>query len=77
MSEHEISFEEAMKELEGIVGKLEKGELSLDESVEMFQKGLKLSQFCSRRLDEVQRKITILIEDDKGAMKEENYNTVE
>lgn len=64
------NFEEAINELEGIVEKLEKGELPLDESIEVFQKGIELSKFCSKRLDEVERKISILVEDEKGVIKE-------
>lgn len=74
------NFEEAINELEGIVEKLEKGELPLDESIEVFQKGIELSKFCSKRLDEVERKISILVEDEKGAIKEvpfeNNYSGV-
>lgn len=65
------SFEEAVTELEDIVEKLEKGELSLEESIEYFQKGIELSKYCNRKLDEVEKKISILIEDEQGEVKEE------
>lgn len=68
-----INFEQAINELEGIVEKLEKGELHLEESIEVFQKGIELSKFCSKRLDEVERKISILVEDEKGEIKEETF----
>jgi exodeoxyribonuclease VII small subunit len=68
------NFEDAMHELEEIVEKLENGELSLDESVEYFQKGVELSKYCSKRLDEIERKITVLIEDEKGNLKEEPFD---
>lgn len=67
----EKSFEKAMSELEEVVAKLEKGELTLDESIEYFQKGVELSKFCSKQLDEVERKITLLIEKENGEIQEE------
>lgn len=73
MAKKERSFEEAINELESIVDKLEKGELPLDESIEIFQKGIELSKFCSKRLDEVERRISILIEDEDGQIKEEKF----
>lgn len=73
MSKVEKSFEEALDELEKIVSKLERGELSLDESIDFFQKGIELSKFCNKCLNEVEKRITMLIEDEKGALKEENF----
>lgn len=56
----ELSFENAMKRLEEIVGALEKNETSLDESIKLFEEGTKLTAFCSKTLDEAQQKITLL-----------------
>jgi len=69
------SYEEAMGELEAIVERLEKGELTLDESIDLFQKGMELSRYCGKKLDEVERRIRILIEDENGNLNEENFNT--
>ena len=66
-----MKFEQAIAELEEVVGKLEKGELTLDESIEFFQKGVELSKYCSKRLDEAERKITLLIEKENGEISEE------
>ncbi len=66
-----LSFEKAMSELERIVETLEKGDMTLDESIEAFQKGIELSRYCSKRLDEIERKITVLIEDQNGEIREE------
>lgn len=55
-----LSFEEAMKELEAVVAKLDAGEGTLDESIDLFQKGMKLSKLCGRRLDEIEKRIKIL-----------------
>ena len=68
------SFEEQMAELEKIVTELEKGDLSLDESVAKFEEGIKLSKECNEVLEEAEKKITILVNQD-GEVKEENFNT--
>ncbi|MCX7923258.1 MAG: exodeoxyribonuclease VII small subunit [Clostridia bacterium] len=67
------NFEEAINELEGIVERLESGELTLDESIELFQNGIELSKYCTKKLDEVEKKISILIEDEKGEIREETF----
>lgn len=56
------TFEEAMKELEAIVQKLEQGSISLDESIEMFQKGISLSRYCNNLLDDMEKKVVKLVE---------------
>lgn len=58
-----ISFEAALERLEGIVRKLEAGELSLDDSLSVFEEGVRLSGFCHRRLDEVEKKVQLLLAD--------------
>lgn len=60
----EMTYEAAMKQLEEIVKKLETGQLSLDESVKLFEKGTQLSAFCAKALKEAELKITTL--DDMG-----------
>ena len=69
----DINFEDAMKELEKIAEELEKGNLSLDESVSKFEDGMKLSKKCSDLLDTAEKIITMLI-NDNGTIKEENFN---
>lgn len=76
MEQKSKTFEEAMMELEQIVQKLEKGELPIDESIEYFQKGVELSRYCSKKLDEIERRITILIEEENGDIKEEVFEHV-
>ncbi|MEW6619216.1 MAG: exodeoxyribonuclease VII small subunit [bacterium] len=61
--EEKIKFEEALVELEGIVRKLEQGGLPLEESLAAFEKGMKLSKTCFKKLNEAQRKIEILSKD--------------
>ena len=66
------SFESKLEDLEKIVSELEKGDLSLDNSVNKFEEGMKLSKECNKILEEAQKKITILLEDN-GEIKEENF----
>ncbi|MFZ5985791.1 MAG: exodeoxyribonuclease VII small subunit [Bacillota bacterium] len=73
MAKAKKCFEESLEQLEDIVKKLEIGELTLDESIEIFQQGIGLSKDLSKMLDEMEKKITILIEDEKGNIKEENF----
>lgn len=76
MQKVELKYEEALAQLEAIVDKMEKGEMTLDESIESFQKGIELSKYCSKRLDDVEKKITILIEGEKGNIKEEEFSPI-
>ena len=60
------TFEGAMSQLESIVHELERGDLSLDEALKKFQDGVKLSRFCSRKLDETEKKVSLLLKDEEG-----------
>ncbi|QHW30274.1 exodeoxyribonuclease VII small subunit [Paenibacillus rhizovicinus] len=62
----EISFETAMERLEDIVGKLESGDVPLETAIELFQEGMKMSQLCGSKLEQVERKIEMLIESENG-----------
>lgn len=75
MSKDEVNFEDAMKELEEIANKLEKNDLDLDKSVEIFEEGMKLSKKCSEILENAEKRITILINDGKDNLTEENFST--
>ena len=68
----EINFEEAMKKLEQITAELEKGDLSLDEAVKKFEEGIKLSKDCNKILEDSEKRINILINND-GNITEENF----
>ncbi len=70
------SFEEQMENLEKIVSELEKGDLNLDDSVAKFEEGIKISKECNKTLQEAEKKITMLINED-GEIKEENFETEE
>lgn len=68
----EINFEETMQRLEQITAELEKGELSLDESVKKFEEGIKLSKECNKILEDSEKRINILINED-GNITEDNF----
>ena len=71
----EQSFEKALEELENIVLKLEEGDLKLNESLAVFEKGVKLSRFLREELDKAERKIEIFLKDEKGEIKTEVFKT--
>ena len=66
----ELTFEEALGKLEKIVQKLEEGKAPLSESMELFEEGVGLARFCSRKLDEAKRKIEVLTGKDGKFTKE-------
>ena len=53
----EIKFEKAMTRLENIVEELERGDLDIDKSLEIFEEGIKMSRLCSNKLNEAEAKI--------------------
>ncbi len=63
----EIRFEEAIKRLEEIVNRLETGDIPLDDSIKLFEEGVKLYQICLKRLDEAEKKVEILLKDKNGS----------
>ena len=60
------NLEKDLKRLEEIVAKMESEEVSLDDSMKLFEEGIKLSRQCSERLDVAERKVEILTSDKKG-----------
>lgn len=73
MSKKESTFEELMEKLEDITNKLEKEILSLDESVKLFEEGMNISKECNEKLENAEKRISILINDDEN-IKEENFD---
>ena len=59
-------FEQALARLETIVTELERGELPLDQSLKIFEEGIKLSKTCLKVLDDAERKVEILVQDKDG-----------
>ena len=72
----EINFEETMQELEKIVQELEKGDLNLDDSINKFEEGMKLSKSASDYLEKAEKKITVLINAKDEEIKEEEFQEV-
>jgi exodeoxyribonuclease VII small subunit len=64
----EIKFERALARLEEIVQKLEQGDLPLEQSLKLFEEGIRLSRICNTRLEEAERKVEILLKDKAGNM---------
>ncbi|MBX3268566.1 MAG: exodeoxyribonuclease VII small subunit [Acidobacteria bacterium] len=63
------TFEESLDQLEAIVRKLEDGDLPLEESLELFEKGVKLSRDCKERLASAERRIEVLMKESNGELK--------
>ena len=61
-----MKFEDGLKRLEEIVAKLESGNLPLDDSLKLFEEGVKLVRFCNERLAEAQQKVELLTKDQAG-----------
>src|SRR5512136_1878646 len=62
-------FEDALNKLEKIVSKLEEGDIPLEESLKLFEEGIRLSRFCNQKLDEAEKQVEILLKDKNGMMK--------
>jgi exodeoxyribonuclease VII small subunit len=69
------SFEESLKKLESIVDKLEKGDLSLEESLKLFEEGVGLSATCKKEIEEAEGKVQMLIKQRDGSLKTESFPT--
>jgi exodeoxyribonuclease VII small subunit len=67
------TFEESLKQLETIVDKLEKGDLPLEESLRLFEEGMKLSAGCKQELDAAEGKVQLLIKQRDGSLKTEPF----
>lgn len=69
----EMNFEETMQELERIVQELEKGDMNLDDSINKFEEGMKLSKSASDYLEKAEKRITVLISANEEEIKEEEF----
>ena len=67
------TFEQSMKKLEQIVQELESGDLPLEEAMQKFEEGIKLSNLCSEKLDETEKRVTLLLQDQKGNVSEKSF----
>lgn len=66
-------FEKSFQQLETIVRRLESEELPLDESLQLFEEGIRLSRFCNQKLEEVEKKIELILADAKGQPRVEPF----
>ncbi|MGB6690383.1 MAG: exodeoxyribonuclease VII small subunit [Terracidiphilus sp.] len=69
------SFEESLTQLETIVDRLEKGDLTLEESLKLFEEGVSLSAACKQELDAAEGKVQMLIKQRDGSLKTEPFPT--
>jgi exodeoxyribonuclease VII small subunit len=67
------TFEESLKQLESIVTQLEKGDLPLEESIKIFEEGMRLSAQCKQDLDSAESKVQILLKQRDGSLKAEPF----
>jgi len=70
----EKSFEQSLKQLEQIVHDLEEGNLPLEKAIKKFEDGIKLSKYCSDKLDETEKKITLLLKEQNGKITEKPFD---
>lgn len=67
------TFEKSISELEDIVRKLEAGDVTLDESLSLFEQGIKLSKSCQKMLDSAEKKVSVLMANDNGEVVKEDF----
>ncbi len=67
------NFEQSLKQLENIVAQMERGDISLEESIKLFEEGTRLAEQCKQQLAEAEGKVEILIKQRNGAMKREPF----
>lgn len=69
-----LNFEKALKDLEQVVEKLEKGGLSLSESLSLFEKGVKLARFLREELSKAEKKVEVLLKNETGEIRAEPFD---
>ena len=69
-------FEDALNKLEKIVSQLEEGEISLEESLKLFEEGIRLSRLCNQKLDEAEKKVEILLKGKDGAFNAQPFTSL-
>jgi len=67
------TFEKAMQQLEQIVADLESGDIPLDKALNKFEEGMALSKYCVDRLDETEKKVSLLLADSRGRIEEQDF----
>lgn len=72
-----LSFEKALERLESIVEEMESGQLSLENALKKFEEGVKLSQLCTQKLNETEKKISLLMEQGDGTVVEKPFGEID
>lgn len=67
------TFEQSLKQLEKIVQELEDGELPLEKAIQKFEEGIQLTKFCSQKLDETEKKVSLLLKNAEGKIAEKPF----
>ena len=67
----DMSFEEAMRELEQVVNAVESGDVALEQSIALYERGAKLKQRCDTKLKEAEEKVALITQDATGVIKAE------
>lgn len=71
------TFEDALSQLESIVARLENGDLPLEESLKLFEEGIRLSRFCNQKLNEAQKKVQVLLKGNEGELEPQPFEPEE
>ena len=71
------TFEESVMELEKIVAELESGDVTLDESLSLFERGIKLSKSCQKMLEAAEKKVSVLMTNDNGEIVKEEFGDMD
>ncbi|HEO64078.1 MAG TPA: exodeoxyribonuclease VII small subunit [Candidatus Omnitrophica bacterium] len=75
--EKEMDFEGSLKKLEAIVDEMESGSLSLDEAIKKYETGVRLVEFCTKKLQEIKKKVDMLVKSSSGEMVTKPLDTEE
>jgi len=67
-------FEDALNKLEKIVSQLEEGDISLEESLKLFEEGIRLSRLCNQKLDQAEKRVEILLKGEDGTLKAQRFS---
>lgn len=70
MAKQEKTFEESLNELEKVASEIEKGDLTLEQAIAEFEKGIQLSKECSEKLDQAEKRINMLVQGENDTMEE-------
>lgn len=70
----EMKFEEALKKLEKIVQSLEDGDIPLDEALEKYEEGIRLSKACAKKLEAAKKRVEILLKNEDGSVRLEEFD---